>query len=217
MLKTLCPYKSPPPISLPSSPLPPSPSSLEVDFSSQNKPINIEHFVDLFVEFWSQKMTQMLKSTFPIPGIFRVFWPIIDCASLRNFLPIMKCDFEPKRCHKYSKLPPSLREHFFTFLSNNQLWIWTQKVSQILKTPHLKPRKSLFSQNETRISSIFPTFLVDNQVWFWSHFWNLLSSKLQLIIEQKSRKQCSWREGGSLNICDTFWVQNHTSLSVKNV
>ena len=67
-------------------------------------------------------------------------------------------------------LPPK-HTHFPIPLNNNQVRIWIHKISQMLKTPHPKPRESIsFSQNGTIISSILPPFWSITKCDFDPHF-----------------------------------------------
>ena len=58
-------------------------------------------------------------------------------------------------------------EHFPTFLANNQVWFWSQKVPQMLNPPPKNPKK-IIPKTILQYRALFFALLADNQLWFWS-------------------------------------------------
>ena len=82
--------------------------------------------------FFHDLPPQMLKSPLPLPG---------------------KSIFFSKSAYNITVSP--------TFLTNNQVWFWSQKMPQIHKIPRF------CSQNAPIIWRVVPTFLSDNQIVMW--------------------------------------------------
>ena len=102
------------------------------------------------------KCATKLKTLPPYPWLF---WPII------------KCNFEPKNCHKSSRTPsspsPSIFRFFWTIINCDLIPKGITKAQELtLKTPKV----DFLPQKYQLYRAFSPLYLADNQMWFWSHF-----------------------------------------------
>ena len=154
---------------------------------------NIEHFFDFFGQyklwFWSQECSRIPPPP-PRKSIFFLYMRLYYGAFFRFFWPIIKCDFDLKRCHKCSRPPrpappcsvvfsptaPIISNIFLIYLPIIKCDFDPKKCQKCLSLPIMKcdfdPKRcqkytrslEYFSQNANIIWRIFPNFLSYNQM-----------------------------------------------------